>query len=72
MPANKNPQTPRPYVPPDRPAKPTPRRWEYAVDKCEGPLIEAALDEYGARGWELVSTFVRFDTVYAVFKRELQ
>ena len=56
---------------PPAPAKPAVKRWAYATFACEGPISDVLLDEFGKDGWELVSIYVRFDTVYAVFKREI-
>ena len=48
------------------------RTWEYHTLSSEKPLLSADLNAYGVEGWELVSVYVRFDAVYAVFKREVQ
>ena len=53
------------------PTKPAHKRWEYSTLSSEGPIKEETLEVQGAYGWELVSTYVRFDTVYAVFKGEV-
>jgi hypothetical protein len=56
----------------ERAVSPAPRRWEYAIYECTHPII-IDLDDHGKQGWELVTIYVRTDdTVYAVFKREVQ
>ena len=72
MPPNKNTQTPRPEPPRYLPARTLRHTWEYAMLFSERPMTETELNVYGADGWELVSIFVRFDAVHAVFKREIQ
>ena len=59
----------RPPVQPVAPVKA--RRWEYTTLSAERPLTAKQYEDYGADGWELVSVYVRMDTVHAVFKREV-
>ena len=65
----------RPVVPPlgtiTAPAPKPRRRWEYTTLSAERPLTAKQYEDYGADGWELVSVYVRMDTVHAVFKREV-
>lgn len=49
----------------------TRRRFEYTTLSADRPLTAAQLTDYGADGWELVTIYVRMDSVYAVFKREV-
>ncbi len=59
--------------PPSTPPAPKParRQWEYTTLSGEQPLRASQYDAYGAEGWELVTVYVRIDSVYAVFKREI-
>ena len=59
------------------PAQPTdpPRtrpRYEYNITSSDRPLtMGEGLTEWGAEGWRVVGEFVRFDTVYVIFEREV-
>ena len=76
MPANKNPQTPRPPFDPGVLLTAKPRRWEYMTIVYDGPFGKTSLNEYGADRWELVQIYTQDDPMrahayHAVFKREV-
>ena len=48
------------------------KQYEYKVQVTFPPLIESELNQYGAEGWMLVSTFRDSGFLYAVFVREKQ